>query len=42
MALANYLRRCGATYSVRLPVPKDLWERTGKREIVQAAAKLPL
>jgi hypothetical protein len=31
MALANYLRRRGATYSVRVPVPRDLWERAGER-----------
>jgi Domain of unknown function (DUF6538) len=36
MALANYLRRRGATYSVRVPVPKDLQTVVGKTEIVKA------
>ena len=40
MALANYLRRRGAAYSVRVPVPKDLWEVIGKREIVKALGKV--
>ena len=40
MALANYLRRRGAAYSVRVPVPKDLWEAIGKREIVKALGKV--
>jgi hypothetical protein len=38
--LANYLRRRGAAYSVRVPVPKDLWEQVGKREIVKALGKM--
>jgi site-specific recombinase XerD len=38
--LANYLRRRGAAYSVRVPVPKDLWEQVGKREIVKALGKV--
>jgi integrase len=40
MPLANYLRRRGATYSVRVPVPKDLWEQVGKREVVKALGKV--
>ena len=40
MPLANYLRRRGATYSVRVPVPRDLWVMTGKREIVKALGKV--
>jgi hypothetical protein len=40
MPLANYLRRRGAAYSVRVPVPKDLWEQVGKREIVKALGKV--
>jgi len=40
MPLANYLRRRGAAYSVRVPVPKDLWEQVGKREVVKALGKV--
>jgi integrase len=40
MPLANYLRRRGASYSVRIPVPKDLWEQVGKREVVKALGKV--
>jgi hypothetical protein len=40
MPLANYLRRRGATYSARVPVPKDLWEATGKREVERALGKV--
>jgi integrase len=40
MALANYLRRRGAAYSVRVPVPKDLWAVIGKREIVKALGRV--
>jgi hypothetical protein len=40
VALANYLRRRGATYSVRVPVPQDLWAQVGKREIVKALGKV--
>src|SRR6476620_3882702 len=40
MPLANYLRRRGAAYSVRVPVPQDLWEKVGKREIVKALGKV--
>jgi hypothetical protein len=40
VALANYLRRRGGTYSVRVPVPKDLWDATPKREIVKALGKV--
>jgi integrase len=40
MPLANYLRRRGATYSVRVPIPKDLWEAIGKREVVKALGKV--
>jgi hypothetical protein len=38
--LANYLRRRGATYSVRVRVPKDLCDTIGKPEIVQALGKV--
>jgi hypothetical protein len=40
VALANYLRRRGATYSVRVPVPKDLQTVVGKTEIVKALGKI--
>jgi integrase len=40
LPLANYLRRRGATYSVRVPVPKDLWALAGKREIVKALGRV--
>jgi integrase len=40
VALANYLRRRGATYSVRVPVPQDLQDQVGKREIVKALGKV--
>jgi hypothetical protein len=40
VALANYLRRRGATYSVRVPVPVDLQAVVGKREIVKALGKI--
>jgi hypothetical protein len=40
VALANYLRRRGATYSVRVPVPKDLQTVVGKTEIVKALGRV--
>jgi hypothetical protein len=40
MPLANYLRRRGATYSVRVPVPQDLQDHVGNREIVKALGKV--
>jgi integrase len=40
VALANYLRRRGATYSVRVPVPQDLQAQVGKREITKALGKV--
>jgi hypothetical protein len=40
MALANYIRRRGGTYSVRVPVPKDLQEIIGKSEIVKALGRV--
>jgi integrase len=38
--LANYLKRRGATYSVRVRVPKDLCDTIGQREIVQALGRV--
>jgi len=40
MPLANYLKRRGGTYSVRLTVPKDLVEIVGKTEIVKALGRV--
>jgi hypothetical protein len=40
VALANYLRRRGATYSVRVPVPVDLQPVVGKTEIVKALGRV--